>query len=569
MIFFKKIRWKNFLSTGQHFTEIDLNRTDSTLIVGDNGAGKSTILDALSFALYGKPFRKITKGQLLNSINNKAAVVELEFKIGSHEYKVVRGIKPNVFEVWQNGKMINQDAAARDYQEMLEKQILKLNHKSFSQIIVLGSATFTPFMQLSAANRREVIEDILDIGIFSIMNSLLKEKVQKNRDDLQEAKYQVDLLEQKIELATQHRDQLAQLRSAEIEKLNGKIEEHNETITNATSEVESAMAKVVLINEEIGDKDSVGKKIKSIEKLRTQLNDRYRSLANDIQFYEEHDNCPTCKQGIDEHFKHDTISSKKEKREELESATVQLDDQYKQVSERLSVITEKLNEISELNTQIALRNAEIQSAKRSVAQIQQEINDAKTAEKQDEADQIAELEMSKVAQDKQYEALANDREVLGQASSILKDSGIKSRIIKQYIPVINKLINKYLAAMDFFVQFELDENFNETIRSRYRDAFSYASFSEGEKMRIDLALLFTWRAIAKLRNSVSTNLLIMDEVFDSSLDAGGTEEFMKIMESLVQDTNIFVISHKGDQLFDKFHSVIKFEKHQNFSRIAA
>ena len=569
MIFFKKIRWKNFLSTGQHFTEIDLNRTDSTLIVGDNGAGKSTILDALSFALYGKPFRKITKGQLLNSINNKAAVVELEFKIGSHEYKVVRGIKPNVFEVWQNGKMINQDAAARDYQEMLEKQILKLNHKSFSQIIVLGSATFTPFMQLSAANRREVIEDILDIGIFSIMNSLLKEKVQKNRDDLQEAKYQVDLLEQKIELATQHRDQLAQLRSAEIEKLNGKIEEHNETITNATSEVESAMAKVVLINEEIGDKDSVGKKIKSIEKLRTQLNDRYRSLANDIQFYEEHDNCPTCKQGIDEHFKHDTISSKKEKREELESATVQLDDQYKQVSERLSVITEKLNEISELNTQIALRNAEIQSAKRSIAQIQQEIDDAKTAEKQDEADQIADLEMSKVAQDKQYEALANDREVLGQASSILKDSGIKSRIIKQYIPVINKLINKYLAAMDFFVQFELDENFNETIRSRYRDAFSYASFSEGEKMRIDLALLFTWRAIAKLRNSVSTNLLIMDEVFDSSLDAGGTEEFMKIMESLVQDTNIFVISHKGDQLFDKFHSVIKFEKHQNFSRIAA
>lgn len=569
MIFFKKIRWKNFLSTGQHFTEIDLNRTDSTLIVGDNGAGKSTILDALSFALYGKPFRKITKGQLLNSINNKAAVVELEFKIGSHEYKVVRGIKPNVFEVWQNGKMINQDAAARDYQEMLEKQILKLNHKSFSQIIVLGSATFTPFMQLSAANRREVIEDILDIGIFSIMNSLLKEKVQKNRDDLQEAKYQVDLLEQKIELATQHRDQLAQLRSAEIEKLNGKIEEHNETITNATSEVESAMAKVVLINEEIGDKDSVNQKIKKIEKLRTQLNDRYRSLANDIQFYEEHDNCPTCKQGIDEHFKHDTISSKKEKREELESATVQLDDQYKQVSERLSVITEKLNEIGEINTQIALRNAEIQSAKRSITQIQQEIKDAETAEKEDEADQIADLEKSKTAQDKQYEALANDREVLGQASSILKDSGIKSRIIKQYIPVINKLINKYLAAMDFFVQFELDENFNETIRSRYRDAFSYASFSEGEKMRIDLALLFTWRAIAKLRNSVSTNLLIMDEVFDSSLDAGGTEEFMKIMESLVQDTNIFVISHKGDQLFDKFHSVIKFEKHQNFSRIAA
>ena len=569
MIFFKKIRWKNFLSTGQHFTEIDLNRTDSTLIVGDNGAGKSTILDALSFALYGKPFRKITKGQLLNSINNKAAVVELEFKIGSHEYKVVRGIKPNVFEVWQNGKMINQDAAARDYQEMLEKQILKLNHKSFSQIIVLGSATFTPFMQLSAANRREVIEDILDIGIFSIMNSLLKEKVQKNRDDLQEAKYQVDLLEQKIELATQHRDQLAQLRSAEIEKLNGKIEEHNETITNATSEVESAMAKVVLINEEIGDKDSVNQKIKKIEKLRTQLNDRYRSLANDIQFYEEHDNCPTCKQGIDEHFKHDTISSKKEKREELESATVQLNDQYKQVSERLSVITEKLNEIGEINTQIALRNAEIQSAKRSITQIQQEIRDAETAEKEDETDQIADLQKSKTAQDKQYETLANDREVLGQASSILKDSGIKSRIIKQYIPVINKLINKYLAAMDFFVQFELDENFNETIRSRYRDAFSYASFSEGEKMRIDLALLFTWRAIAKLRNSVSTNLLIMDEVFDSSLDAGGTEEFMKIMESLIHDTNVFVISHKGDQLFDKFHSVIKFEKHQNFSRIAA
>jgi len=569
MIFFKKIRWKNFLSTGQHFTEIDLNRTNSTLIIGDNGAGKSTILDALSFALYGKPFRKITKGQLLNSINSKAAVVELEFTIGKHEYKVVRGIKPNVFEVWQNGKMINQDAAARDYQEMLERQILKLNHKSFSQIIVLGSATFTPFMQLSAANRREVIEDILDIGIFSVMNSLLKEKIQTNRDELQEAKYQVDLCEQKIELATNHRDELAKLRSAEIEKLNGKIGEHNDTITNATSEIKSQMEKVTELQEAISDQASVDKKIKSIEKLRTQLNDRYRSLANDIQFYEEHDNCPTCKQGIDEHFKHDTIQSKKEKREELENATVQLDEQYVEVSERLGVIRDSLNTISQLNTEIALKNAEIETAKRSITQIQQEIKDAETAEKDNETDQIADLEAELAKLHTSYEELAKDREVLGQASNILRDSGIKARIIKQYIPVINKLINKYLAAMDFFVQFELDENFNETIRSRYRDAFSYASFSEGEKMRIDLALLFTWRAIAKLRNSVSTNLLIMDEVFDSSLDAGGTEEFMKIMESLTHDTNVFVISHKGDQLFDKFHSVIKFEKHQNFSRIAA
>lgn len=568
MILFKKIRWKNFLSTGQHFTEIDLAKTSSTLIVGDNGAGKSTILDALSFALYGKPFRKINKGQLLNSINNKAAMVELEFKIAKHDYKIVRGIKPNVFEVWQNGKMINQDAAARDYQDMLEQQILKLNHKSFSQIVVLGSATFTPFMQLSAANRREVIEDILDIGIFSIMNTLLKERVQTNKDQLQDAKYQVSLMENKIELAQQHAAELEKLKQAEVQKLVDKkasLLNDVETIDQQYQQLHQSMVDQQVL---IEDHSSVEKKMRQIEKLRTQLNDRYRSLANDIHFYEKHDNCPTCKQGIDSQFKQQTIQSKQTKRAELEDATGQLEQQYNEVIERIHVISSIQSEINGVHNEMLALTGQKETLRKSIENLTQEIEESTDIEEVS-VDNIVDLNDQLNQLNQSYESLATQREILGQASSILRDGGIKSKIIKQYIPIINKLINKYLAAMDFFVQFELDENFNETIRSRHRDAFSYASFSEGEKMRIDLALLFTWRAIAKLRNSVSTNLLIMDEVFDSSLDAGGTEEFMKIMESLLNDTNIFVISHKGDQLFDKFHSVIKFEKHQNFSRIAA
>lgn len=569
MILFQKIKWKNFLSTGQHFTEVNLNTNSSVLIIGDNGAGKSTILDALSFVLYGKPFRKINKNQLLNSINGKGAVVEVEFKIGRHQYKIVRGIKPNTFEIWQNDKMINQDAAARDYQEMLEKQILKLNHKSFSQIVVLGSATFTPFMQLSAANRREVIEDILDIGIFSIMNTLLKDKVQVNKNELQDAKYQVDLIEQKIEMAEAHQEELKKLNKGQIDKLMEKVSTLQHDKKQAEQSIASLLDQSQQLEQQTSDHQEINKKIKQIEKLRQQLNDKYRSISKDIEFYENHDNCPTCKQGIDHDFKQTTVDTKLTRQQEIEDATKQLEQQYEQLTVRLEEISQLVDQIANINREVSDINVKINIWNQSMDSLQKEIDHIQQTTQMSDDNAIKQLKKDKSAQDKLYEQLADDREVLGIASNILRDTGIKSKIIKQYIPVINKLINKYLAAMDFFVQFELDENFNETIRSRFRDAFSYASFSEGEKMRIDLSLLFTWRAIAKLRNSVSTNLLIMDEVFDSSLDSGGTEEFMKILGQLTQDTNVFIISHKGDQLFDKFETVIRFEKHQNFSRIAA
>lgn len=570
-LIFKKLRWQNLLSTGNQFTELDLNRSSSTLVVGENGAGKSTFIEALTFALYGRPFRNINKPQLLNTITGKGLLVELEFSIGKKDYMIRRGMKPNVFEIYQNGQMLNQNAGARDDQEYLEKHILKLNFKSFSQIVVLGSANYVPFMQLPAMQRRAVVEDLLDIQIFSVMNSLLKDKINTNRTDLADIDYKINLCEQKIELHSKHIDTLKANNDELIEQKRLKIAEHEKAITLHRITVDGLMAQVADLNEQIADQNKISTRKTKLVQMESTLEDKIRKLNKEIQFFHDHDNCPTCKQGIDHDFKVTTLEKRTGKKEEIEEALTKLENEITATQERLEFINRTNDQIQQFNASIQSNNQQIGFYQRYINDLNKEIEDLieQGNKIHTDMDDTEAYEQELAGHNKQKELLSKQKAVYDVAAHLLKDTGIKTKIIKQYVPVMNKLINKYLAAMDFFVNFELDESFNETIKSRFRDVFSYASFSEGEKMRIDLALMFTWRAIAKLRNSASTNLLIMDEVFDSSLDSSGTEEFLKILESLTQDTNTFIISHKGDQLFDRFHSVIKFEKHSNFSRIAA
>ena len=558
------------LSTGNQFTEVALDRSKSTLIVGENGAGKSTILDALSFPLYGKPFRNINKPQLVNSMTQKNLVVECEFMVGSKHFCVKRGIKPQLFEIYQNGEMINQNSSARDYQEYLEKSILKLSFKSFGQIVILGSANYLPFMQLPAHARREVIEDLLDIQIFTTMNNLLKEKIVTNKAAITDTDYQINLIENKIELTQKHidslktnNDHLIKQKQELIDELMGEILLTEMALTRENNKLKEML-------DQITDAEKVNAKLTKLIELENQLETKVRNLRKEINFYHDNDSCPTCRQGIDHDFKNETIDDRANKKQEVTDALVKIEDEILAINKRVNEISEINKEITAINTKITELNFDIRSWNNSIRALKTEIDslEKNTGVIDESKEDLNVLNSHLAVQQKQKEDLANERSVIEVAGVLLKDSGIKTRIIKQYVPIMNKLINKYLAAMDFFVQFELDENFNETIRSRYRDDFSYASFSEGEKMRIDLSLMFTWRAIAKLRNSASTNLLIMDEVFDSSLDVGGTEEFLKILEGLTGDTNTFVISHKGDQLYDKFHSVIKFEKHANFSRIS-
>lgn len=571
MILFKKLRWQNLLSTGNQFTEVLLNKSKSTLIVGENGAGKSTILDALSFVLYGKPFRNINKPQLLNSITGKALLVEVEFSIGSKDYMIRRGIKPGVFEVFQNGNLINQNSDVREYQDMLEKTILKMNHKSFGQIVVLGSANYVPFMQLNAGERRAVIEDLLDIQIFSVMNSLLKDKINTNKSDIRDAEYQIELIDQKIEMTLKH---ISSLQTNNDELIAGKekmVSDLESQIHEAFQQIDSINGQINKLSEMISDTDVVNNKKTKILELESNLETRIRALKKEVNFFHDHDNCPTCKQGIDHDFKTERLNNRQTQLAEVEEAMSKLDGKITAINNRIQEISDVNAQITSLNSEITICNSDIRSWNNSIDTLKKEIETirANTTQIDNSQHEIDELRKDHARKNKRKYDLLDQKEILDISSSLLKDGGIKTRIIKQYVPIINKLVNKYLAALDFFVNFELDEKFNETIKSRFRDEFSYASFSEGEKMRIDLALMFTWRAIAKLRNSASTNLLIMDEVFDSSLDVGGTEEFLKILDGLTTDSNVFIISHKGDQLYDKFHSVIRFEKHKNFSRIAA
>ena len=567
MIIFKKLRWKNFLSTGNVFTEIILNEHNTTLIVGENGAGKSTMLDALSFALFGKAFRKINKPQLLNSITLKGLVVEVEFSIGVNNYKIIRGVKPTVFEVYQNGNLLNQSAEMKDYQEILEKQIIKVNHKSFSQVVVLGSATFQPFMQLSSSQRRDIIEDLLDLQIFTTMNALLKDKVQLNNEHIVKNNNNRKLIEEKLKLITEHLAEMQSNNEQLILEKKSRIEETDNLIGVLNDEYWKYENKRQELMESIEDEPKISKRINQLGQLKHKIEAKRALIKEDLSFFKNHDGCPTCKQVIDLEFKTKTVSNKNTELNEMENALEKLIEQYEETNDRLNGIVEVHMDINNNRMEIQRVKTKTNSLIEYRDTLEEEIkNISKKVAVQDDT-KILDLEKEMNDLKKSFNELNDDRLVLTAASSLLKDGGIKARIIKQYVPVINKLINKYLSSMDFFVQFELNEEFNETIKSRFRDEFSYASFSEGEKMRINLAILFTWRSIAKLRNSISTNLLIMDEVFDSSLDSNGTEEFLKILNNLTSDTNTFIISHKTDQLYDKFSKVIKFEKHKNFSKV--
>ena len=568
MIIFRKLRWKNLLSTGNVFTEIDLNKFNTTLIVGENGAGKSTILDALSYALFGKAFRKINKPQLLNTITQKNLVVEIEFSIGVNQYKIIRGIKPNIFEVYQNDKLMNQSAEMKDYQEILEKQIIKVNHKSFCQVVILGSATFQPFMQLPSGQRRDIIEDLLDLQIFTTMNSLLKDKVLMNTVALQTKTSDKKIIEEKIKLIKEHLIEMKNNNDQLIKEKQDRINETDDKIEDLDKQYTSLKRQISTLENGLEDKNDLSTRINKLSSLKHQIEAKRAIIEKDIKFFEKHENCPTCTQAISSDFREKTVSSKQNEIETIDDGLTKLIEQYEQAQKNLDKVLEIQADINKIKMDMHALNTQKNSLLDYKERIDEEIKSLGKSNKEMDDSKVPDLEKNLKSIEKEYQELTEEKNLLNAAGLLLKDGGIKSKIVKQYIPIINKLINKYLSSMEFMCQFELDEEFKETIKSRYRDIFSYESFSEGEKMRINLAILFTWRAIAKLRNSINTNLLIMDEVFDSSLDTNGTDEFLKLIKDLTSDTNTFIISHKTDQLYDKFEKVLKFEKHKNFSRIA-
>mgnify|MGYP006125044695 FL=1 len=570
MILFKKLSYKNFLSTGNVATEIQLDRSPSTVITGENGAGKSTILDALVFGLFNKPFRKINKALLCNSINEKGCVVEIEFNVGTVEYKVRRGMKPVFFEIFKNGKLIDQPGNARDYQIILENTILKLNYKSFTQIVILGNASFTPFMQLSTRDRREVIEDLLDIQIFSTMNLLLKERVSENKRNIAEVNYQLDITQEKIDVQKEYLRQVTSDANKLIVSLKDEAQGYVESKQDADNLCIALTMTADTLIESISHKGKSEAKSNKMTSLLDKLEDKSAKAEKRIKFYDNNDNCPTCEQIID-------MQVKKQKIDDTAKILHTTQDAIEQLTEEFNVLLKELNGMNTIQYEIQDAQNKIRDCQTQISlygdQIRGVEQKIQTIEQQSTVDSDATIKLDSYKTDlgvysKQASALSEDKALFEIASTMLKDGGIKSKIIKQYVPIMNKLVNKYLSALDFFVNFELDEEFNEIIKSRHRDEFSYASFSEGEKTRIDIALLLTWRAIAKLKNSTNTNLLILDEVFDNSLDLTGTDELTKLLNDM-SDTNVFIITHtKGDVLTDKFRSQIRFEKVKSFSRIA-
>ena len=571
MIYFKDIRWKNFLSTGNVWTQIKLNEHSNTIIVGENGAGKSTILDAICFVLFNKPFRKISKSQMLNSINMSGLEVHINFTIGKTDYIIKRGMKPAIFEIYQDNTLLNQPGSQRDYQKQLEETILKLNYKSFTQIVVLGASTFIPFMQLSVAHRREVIEDLLDISIFSNMGKLLKDRVSENKEMIRDTDYQIDVLMNKIDTQTSYIRKIKEQNDDTIATFQGLIDGAQDEINDLSQLSNNILEDIEKLSEQVKPLKSEETKKTKLDDIHKRMTSKVKNIQKKIQFFAETNNCPTCSQEIDENIKKQKIAEHKEQQKEIHDGEDKLVEEVAKLDKRITELMKKQTELNSLQTQITENNSNIKSLNKSIKKNQDEIEKIKSTgvDSTDAIETLKTYEDDKRVYKTKKEELINERELYNVASDMLKDDGIKKKIIKQYVPVMNKLINKYLAALDFFVLFELDEQFNEVIKSRHRDEFSYASFSEGEKMRIDLALLFTWRAIAKLKNSVNTNLLLLDEVFDASLDNNGCDEFLKLLNQLDNETNVFVISHKGDILAEKFKKEIRFEKIKNFSRIAA
>lgn len=568
MINFKVIRWRNFLSTGAHFTEVKLDKSPTTLIIGENGAGKSTILDAICFALFNKPFRSVNKPQLINSINQSKCVVEVEFSIGRKQYKIVRGIKPTAFEIYLNDELLNQDAASRDYQKYLEEHVLKLNYKSFTQIVILGSASFTPFMQLSAAMRRDIIEDLLDIKVFSTMNDVLKQKLTEIRAELSTIDSNTEILKTKVRLQQEYIVKLEQDKKKKSDDIDVILESANANVTSHVTIIDIKKKEILFMKNLITDHNETLAKYKKLLGLKDKILDKKKKLEDEISFYHDNDSCPTCNQALEENFKAGKIQTHDEKLKDINTGIEDIQKQIKEVEERLELINKTKETIAEINEEIVEVSTKLIAEQNYVAKLTVEkensnVGDTSIPEEKAKLKQLAKdvVELSNVRIEK-----VDEKGYHELASLLLKDTGIKTKIIKQYLPVMNKIINKYLQSMDFFVHFELDEAFTETIKSRHRDEFTYASFSEGEKQRIDLALLFAWRTIAKMKNSANTNLLMLDEVFDSSLDSGGADLLYQILGTLDSDINTFVISHR-DLMFDKFRSVIKFQKINNFSEI--
>ena len=570
MIVFDRIRWKNFLSTGNNFTEVNFQDAQTNLILGTNGSGKSTILDALTFSLYNKPFRKINKPQLVNSVNEKECLVEVEFSIGSREYKVIRGIRPNIFEIWVDGKVQDQDAAAADQQKKLEESILKLNYKSFTQTVILGSATFVPFMQLTSSNRRDIVEDLLDIKIFSTMSSILKDRMRRTNELIREFSIKKDMIEDKIEMQENFIKDIEKSGRERIQKKESNIESLDGEIVTITKENESLMTRIdTELKPKLENLNNSKKTLKKLNTIKAKLEQKIQNLVSEHQFFQENSVCPTCTQSIEEQFRLDKIV-------DIEENSKELNDGYKELEEAINAEQEKdqkfltySTEINRLNNDISTNNVKVTGLNRQIRTLRNEVQEI-TNQIQNRNSEKCVLEGLIKDLSKTEESSAQEREQSTYyefAHSLMKDGGVKSKIIKKYLPVMNQQINKYLQMMDFYINFTLDEEFKEVIKSPVHEDFSYESFSEGEKMRIDLALLFTWRDIAKMRNSASTNLLILDEIFDSSLDDAGTEFFTKIIRYVIQDAHVFVISHKTDGIIDQFDKVMRFDKVKGFSKL--
>ena len=568
MIIFQKIRWKNFLSTGNQFTEVDFQQNATNLIIGTNGTGKSTVLDALTFSLFNKPFRKINKGQLANSTNEKDCLVEVEFSINNKEYIVKRGIKPNLFLIIVDGTPMHKEADDRVMQKMLEENILKVNYKSFTQIVILGSTNFVPFMQLSGSNRRDVIEDLLDIRIFSAMNSLIKDKIRGQKDEIKTLDLSKDNIKDKVEMQTNFINELESQGKQIIDEKRSKIDTLLCEAEDYVMQNEKLSDDVVDLTREQENVTGAKGKLKKLNTLKGKMSNKVATLTKEHKFFTEHTVCPTCTQNIEEEFRVNRITDAQTKAKELQTGYRELEDAIQKEEEREHQFTKLTKEITELNNGISKNHTLISGCNRQVRDLESEIQRLtdQHANRNTEQEKLAEFnqnlqEVFKKLADKKEEVMYHDF-----AYSLLKDDGVKTKIIKKYLPLINQQVNRFLQMMDFYINFKLDEEFSETIESPIHEKFSYASFSEGEKMRIDLALLFTWREVARVKNSVNTNLLIMDEIFDSSLDGFGTDEFLKIIRFVIKDANVFVISHKAE-LQDKFESVIRFEKIKGFSRM--